>query len=176
MLRIILILLALISSKSSFAATQGSVGTNSSGDIDINLTLGLLARISGISDIAFGSWTSGNLNANQNLCVGLFGTNLYQFRATGSGNNSSANAFALSNGSDYIPYRVFFNDSTGLGGRTELSAATSINNQSASFAFFNIFGCLVRNANLSIIIEEPALESAETGSYTGTLTLTIIPE
>lgn len=175
-MRFILSLLLVVFGLHAGAATQGQLGGNSSGDIEINLTLGLLARISGLSDIAFGTWTSGDLTANQNICVGLYGTNTYRFRATGSGDASDSNAFALTNGSDYIPYRVFYNDQTGLSGRTELTTAISINNQTASSAFWNIFGCWFNNANLSILLEDSSLASANTGNYTGTLTVTVIPE
>ncbi len=168
--------LLLLTSFPVFSATQGSLGNNSSGDIEINLTLGLLARISGLTDIAFGSWAGGDLTANQNICVGLYGTNTFRLRATGSGDINSANAFALYNGSDYIPYRVYFNDQNGLTGRTELTAATTLTNQTAGSAFWNIFGCLINNANLSLLIEETDLASASSGNYTGTLTVTVIPE
>ena len=168
--------LLLLSCFPAYSATQGSLGNNSSGDLEINLTLGLLARITGLSDIAFGNWTGGDLTADQNICVGLYGTNTFRLRATGSGDLNSANAFALSNGSDYIPYRVYFNDQNGLSGRTELTAATALTNQTAGAAFWNIFGCLINNANLSVLIEETELASASAGNYTGTLTVTVIPE
>jgi len=175
-MRFILSFFLLFTSLQASAATQGGLGNNSSGDIEINLTLGLLARISGLADMAFGTWNGGDLTSNQNICVGLYGTNSYRFRASGSGDGSDANAFALSNGSDYLPYRVFFNDQTGLTGRTELTASNSLTNQTASGSFWNLFGCLINNANLSILLEDASLASASTGNYTGTLTVTVIPE
>lgn len=175
-MRIILAIFILLSSQLTSAATQGDLSQNSSGEIEISLTLGLLARLSGLTDIVFGAWNNGDLTAEQNICVGLYGTNQFRFRASGSGDNSSANAFALTNGSTYLSYRVFFNDQTGTSGRNELSAGTALNGQTAGFAFWNIFGCLVNNANVSILIEESALNSAQAGSYTGTLTLTVVPE
>lgn len=173
---ICLITTALILSNCSFAASQGDLSATSKGTSEISVTLGLLARISGLSDFTFGNWNGGNLNADDNLCVGLFGASSYRIRAVGDGDGSDINGFALSNGSDFIPYRVFYNDQTGLPGRTELAAATSISGQTASAAFWNLFGCLFNNANLSILLEEPDLIAAGAGSYTGKLTLVVIPE
>jgi len=158
------------------AANQGNLSTSSSGDLDITLTLGLLARVTGFSDFNFGTWNAGDLSANDDLCVGLFGATQYRIRATGDGNASDLNAFALSNGSDFVDYRVFFNDQTGTTGQVELNAANVILGQNAPGSFFNLFGCFIQNANIQILIEETNLASAPAGNYSGTLTLTVIPE
>ncbi|WP_196138742.1 hypothetical protein [Aliikangiella sp. G2MR2-5] len=173
-----ILLVFILLAKASFChgATQGEFGSNSQGDVEITLTLGLLTRITGLADINFGNWTGGSLTSDQNICIGLYGTNNYRITATGSGDNSNVNSFALSNGVDYLPYRVFYNDTSSTSGRVELVSAQPLTGQTASNAFWNIFGCLTTNANLSMLIEEPALLSVPPASYTGTLTLTIIPE
>lgn len=175
-MRLFLIAFCLLFSSLTLAANQGELTPTSSGASEITVTLGLLSRISGLSDFNLGNWTSGDLSANDNLCVGLFGSSNYRIRAIGDGDGNDINAFALSDGSNFIPYRVFYNDQAGLSGRAELTAATSLSSMTAGSAFWNLFGCLVDNANLSILIEKPNLLSASAGIYTGTLTLIVIPE
>lgn len=159
-----------------FSANQGQLGASSDASMGITLTLGLLARVTGLSDFAFGSWTGGNLSANDNLCIGVYGTTQYRVSATGDGDGSDINAFALSNGTDFLPYRFFFNDQTGTAGQLEISSNSVLLGQSATGSFLNLFGCFSENANIDLLIENNALAEAGSGAYSGTLTLTMIPE
>jgi len=160
----------------SNAANQGAANNTSNGDINITLTLGLLSRITGLNDFTFGTWTSGNLTANDNLCIGLFGTNQYKISAQGSGDGSDVNAYAVTNGSDYLPYRVFFNDQANTTGQTELFSSTILSGQNANGSFLNLFGCFSENANLDILLANNDLTTAGSGNYIGQLTVTLIPE
>lgn len=171
-----LTLAQLIFIQSVFAADQGQLGTNSNASVDITLTLGLLTRVTGLNDFAFGSWSGGDLSANDNLCIGVYGTTQYRVSATGDGDGSDINAFALTNGADFLPYRVFFNDQTGTAGQIELSSTSALLGQSATGSFFNLFGCFNENANIDLLIENNSLAAAGGGAYSGTLTLTMIPE
>ncbi|MEM6638800.1 MAG: hypothetical protein AAF610_02770 [Pseudomonadota bacterium] len=167
------------------AATQGSAGPTSEGRSEITLTTGLSARLTGLSDFAFGSLdSSSDAAADQNLCVGrsgvgLFANGAYRIRASGDGDGTDVNAFTLSNGIDRIAYRVFFNDAVGTAGRTPLVGGVTLPNQQGLglFEVFNLlFGCVATNANLSIEIPVAARAGASSGIYTGTLTLTLIPD
>jgi len=160
----------------SNAANQGAVNNTSNGDINITLTLGLLSRITGLNDFTFGTWTSGDLTANDNLCIGLFGTNQYKISAQGSGDGSNINAFAITNGSDYLPYRVFFNDQTNTAGQTEVFSSSILSAQGASGAFLNLFGCFTENANLEVSLASNDLAASGSGNYVGQLTVILIPE
>jgi len=160
----------------ALSANQGQLGASSDASVDITLTLGLLSRVTGLSDFAFGAWTGGNLSANDNLCIGVYGTTQYRVSATGDGDGADINAFALTNGTDFLPYRVFFNDQTGTAGQIELSSSSTLLGQSAAGSFFNLFGCFTENANVDLLIENNALAATGGGAYFGTLTLTMIPE
>lgn len=162
--------------QAALSAEQGQLGSNSNASVDITLTLGLLTRVTGFSDFTFGAWTGGDLSTNDNLCVGVYGTTQYRVKATGDGNGVDINAFALTNGSQYLPYRVFFNDQIGTSGQVELSSTTALLGQNAPGSFFNLFGCFIENANIDLLIENDSLAAAGGGSYSGTLTLTMIPE
>lgn len=172
-------LIFLLSSQTVLSASQGQLGGSSNANLNITLTLGLFSRITGLSDFSFGNWVGGDLSANDNLCIGLWGTGTrqYRIRATGDGNGSDINAFALSNGTDFLPYRVFFNDQTGTVGQVELSSSSALLGQTAATgSFANLFGCFIENANIALLIENSSLSAVNSGSYFGLLTLTLIPE
>ncbi len=185
-LRPLLLLLLLFSYLGNLchAATQGSVGPTSSGSIDIVYSQGINVLIAGLDDLSLGTWSgTGPMEANDDLCigrsgVGFFGTGLYRIRASGDGEPAFPAAFTLSNGVNRIHYDVYFNDEAGLTGRTPLSPGVIISNQSSFGLFFifnMLFGCTVQNANISIEVPETELSGAA-GTYTGTLTLLLIPE
>lgn len=170
---------------SAHAATQGSAGTASSGNVDVTLTTGLSARLAGLTDFALGTLDgSADATANQNICVGrtgvgLFANGAYRVRASGDGDPSDVNAFTLSNGVDRIYYNVFFNDQPNLAGRTPLTGGVMLSAQQGLglFEIFNVlFGCVARNANLSIEVPAVELAAASSGNYAGTLTLVLIPD
>ncbi|MEM7082789.1 MAG: hypothetical protein AAF465_08645 [Pseudomonadota bacterium] len=167
------------------AATQGTTAPGiSTGSVDVVVTTGLVARVSGLNDINFGTWSgAGDLSASDNLCigrsgVGLFGTGIYRVRLDGDGDAFDVNAFTLSNGTDLLYYNVAFNDAVGAGG-TPVTGGVMLNNQTG-FGFWQflnvVFGCAVNNANIEVTIPATELNSAPAGNYTGTLTIVLIPE
>ncbi len=167
------------------AATQGDPGVSSTGSVDITLTANLTARISGLTDFLLGTWSgAGDLAANQNICigrngVGLFGTGLYRIRADGNGDGTDVNAFTLSNGADLVYYDVYFNDQANLTGRQQLTGGLTLTGQTGSgfSVIINwLFGCVNRNANVSVVVPEANLAGRPGGNYAGTLTLVLIPD
>ena len=168
----------------AFAANQGPLGnTSSTGDIDVDLVLGLLTRISGLTDFPLGVWSgTGPLTANDNICIGRTGSGFfsgsYRIRASGDGEPGDPSAFTLTNGASRIYYRAYFNDVPNAGGgRQQLIGGSTLTGQSGFglFQAFNMFGCLFNNANISIEVPESELAGG-TGTYTGTLTLLLLPE
>ncbi len=166
------------------AAVQGSSGSTSGGSTEITYVQGINTRISGFADMPLGTWSgSGPLTANDNLCVGrsgigFFGSGSYRVRAQGDGEPGNPAAFTLTNGTDLLFYNVFFNDQTGTGGRTQLTAGVTQTGQTGAglaFIFNLVFGCVINNANLSIEVPEIELQQ-NIGIFTGTLSLTLIPE
>ena len=166
---------------SSEAATQGSQGPTSSGTVETVVTIGQFVRIRNLRDFIFGIWNvgDGTLSDNDNACIAnnaIFGS--YAVRATGDGNGFDPAAFTLSNGAEQINYNVYWNDQTGTAGNQQLTAGLIQHGQTASaFSFlFNVFGFCVLNSNLEIEIPDTELQAASGGTYSGTLTLLIIPD
>ena len=175
----------LASSGTAFAATQGTTTAGSSaGSVDVVVTTGLVARVSGLNDIDLGTWSgAGDLSGSDDLCigrsgVGLFANGAYRVRLDGDGDASDVSAFTLSNGTDLLHYTVAFNDATGVGG-TPVTGGVMLNAQTGFgfWQFINVlFGCSVNNANIEVSVPAAELLSVPAGNYTGTLTIVLIPE
>ena len=53
-----------------FAATDGTLGTTSTGTSDITVTIPELILISGMADITFGTYAgTGDLDVNEDICI-----------------------------------------------------------------------------------------------------------
>jgi len=179
-----LVVLCALASLPVHAATQGPIGnTSSTGTVDVDLVLGLLTRISGLADLPLGVWSgSGSLTANDNICIGRTGQGFfsgpYRIRASGDGEPGDPAAFTLSNGAQTLKYNAFFNDAANAGpARTQLTAGVTLTGQNSFglFQAFNMFGCIFNNANISVEVPEAELAGG-TGTYSGTLTLLLLPE
>jgi hypothetical protein len=154
------------------AATDGTLGSTSTGTLSITLGIQDLVRISGLADMALGNYTgAGDLNSNEDVCVYRNGPS-GQYKVTAS---ASEGAFALKAGSNAIPYKVYFNDATGVSGETLLTysaisgAQSGANNQSVD--------CSVggKSSNVHVQLLETDLQAAAPGAYSGTLILTVEP-
>ncbi|MEM7097345.1 MAG: hypothetical protein AAF541_03730 [Pseudomonadota bacterium] len=174
----------LSSNPAAYAAVQGNLGSSTTATTDLTYTQGLSARISGFSDMNLGTYSgTGSMTATDNICigrsgVGFFGSGAYRVRAAGDGTPGNPSAFTLSNGSEQMFYNVFFNDQTGLIGRAPMTAGVALTGQSGggfAFVFNLVFGCVFNNANLSIEVPEAELQR-NIGTFSGTLSLTLIPE
>ena len=61
-----------LAGSSAWAATQGSVGTTSTGTVGLTVTIGTLARISDLDDLDLGNFTgSGDLSDNDISASGV---------------------------------------------------------------------------------------------------------
>jgi len=183
--RVFTFAVAALLAMSGYAATQGSIGPNSTGTVDITYVQGINVRINGFEDMALGTWSgSGPMTAQDNLCIGRTGASFfgagasYRILARGDGEPGDPAAFTLSNGAARLKYRAFFNDQGGTAGRQELTAGSALTGQNSFglWYFFNmIFNCAVENANISIEVPQSELSGAN-GVYLGTLSLMLMPE
>jgi hypothetical protein len=166
---------ALISmiSTPAFAATDGTLGTTSQGDLDITLTIQDLVRISGLADATFGNYAgSGDLNDNQDICV-------YRNDAAGQYTVTATaveGAFTIDDGGgNDIAYNVYFNDVTGTTGEVALSYNTASATQSGANTSTDDCSVGGDSANVHVELLEANLLAAPSGAYSGTLVLTVAP-
>lgn len=158
----------------AFAATDGTLDTISQGTFNVTLTIPGQVRLSGLVDFDFGVYTinTGGLQDDQDLCVWT-NTNAGNYQVTASGDGTGS-AFVVSNGSDEIPFEVWWNDVTGTTSNEELTPTvakiqTAANTQTDD--------CSVggNSANLEVIFNGSDLVSPANGSYSGNVTLLIEP-
>lgn len=133
------------------------------------------ARITGLTDINFGTIAgTGDQSVSQSLCA-FANSNLggYSVVALGSGGGG---AFELSSASAALSYEVLWADAAGQTGGSQLVPGV------ASTGFVSDARHQACNtgpsasASLTIVIRGVELDAASSGSYTGTLLLTIAPE
>lgn len=165
-----------ISAMPASAATQGSLGTTSTGTITITASVPNRARITGLSDVNFLNQDPATAASSaQNVCVwSNTATKAYTITATGSG---SSNAFTLTNGTGTVPYSVEWNSTSGQTSGTALSAGTATSSLTSTATNQNCASGPSASASLVVGLSTANLSTMNAGSnYTGTLTLLVTPQ
>jgi len=161
-----------LASSAAFAATDGSMGSTSSGQVNLNLEVLDSVEISSLNDIDFGQYggtDTGNINAGDAFCVYRNGGDGYTITPT-SNNGKFALAGLLG---DEINYTVKL-----AGAATGASSATAVSYNAASATFT---GSAQRdcgsadNASVDVSINESDIRAASTDTYSDTLVLLVSP-
>lgn len=166
----------LLASPATAAPSQGSFGATSTGSISINASVPGRVRISKLSDVTFANADpSADASNAQNVCVwSNTSTRGYSITATGSGSSS---AFALSNGTDAVPYTVGWAQSSGETTGSSLTAGAALTGQTSTATNSDCSAGPAASASLVVTIASSTLQSMAAGvDYTGTLTLVVAPE
>ena len=157
---------------SAYAATQGAVGGNSTGTIDISVTVNDEVRISNLSDINGVFDGVNDIVGTSAACVYRNGTGLYQITASGSG---AAGAFTITDGvfPTPIPYSVTFDDGSGA---SAMATGVALTGQTGADPASDTCAGTGNNGTVEVTIAAADMVIAPAGSYTGTLTLVVAPE
>jgi len=129
-------------------------------------------KISNLQDFDFGLYPgAGLLQDDKNICVNVIPTGGYQIVMYGDG---IGGRFEVSNGVDFLPYSVFYNDrARAPGGKRVYEGQLQTGQRRAS----NQLDCTDGlNANIRVRLRAADLTSANPGRYQGTLFMTISPE
>ncbi|MEQ8690877.1 MAG: hypothetical protein RIC89_08580 [Pseudomonadales bacterium] len=151
-----------------FAATQGSLGFTSTGDLDIDLTVSDEVRINNLADITLGPFTGADVSGSSPACVYRNGGPDYQVTATGDG---ALNAFTLSNGTDTVPYSVTFTDT--VDAVTLASGTAAVRTGAEGDPLLNCSGG--DNASIGVSVTAADASGLPQDTYIGTLTLMVAP-
>ncbi len=164
-----------------FAATQGTLGTTSTGSALISITKSKQAQISDISDMTLSNWSvgSGAVSLHSDICV-YSSTGSYTVTASGTG---LANIFTINSGSNVLPYTVTWNaGGAGAIGNTgallvPTITSTSFSNASTTSATCGGGGAANDTARVIVGITQVNMDAAASSNtpYTGTLTLVVTP-
>lgn len=167
---------ALLSQTSAIAATQGSLGTSSTGTVAIGASVPNRVQLSGLSDVSFLNQdpAAAALNA-QNVCVwSNTSTKGYNVTASGSG---TASAFTLSSGSLTVPYSVEWSPTSGQSSGTALASGTALTGLTSAATSATCSSGATSSASLIVKMSTANLQTMQAATtYTGTLTLVVAPE
>lgn len=158
------------------AATQGTLGTNSTGSVSISASVPNRIQLTGLTDVAFTNQDPSVAASNaQSVCVwSNSSTKGYYITATGSG---AASAFTLANGSATVPYSVEWAGSSGQTSGTALTAATALHGLTSTATNPTCASGPASSASLVVRISSADLQAMQAATtYTGTLTLVVAPE
>ena len=158
----------------SQAATDGTAGNTSTGNLDINLTKGNEVRISNLQDVNFGGNNSAPSQQFIDVCV--YSTT-GSYRITASSASGTGNTFRMANSgsTQFITYDLDYNDEA-LG-----TSGADLNNSSLSSVFTGAdqvnddCGGGV-NGRLFVQVSGSSFNQASSGSYSDTLTLVVSPQ
>ena len=170
------IALSALVSTGAIAATDGTLGATSTGTSAITLSIAQRYQISGISDLAFGTYSgSGDLTANDDVCIYTNdATAGYKVRMFDSSTLSAA-GFSVQNtgGNAQIPYTVKWNTAAGTTGNVALAYNTAVAKTGANTTSTNCAGG--NNANFQVNLLAADMQMVPSGSYSTTLSITIEP-
>jgi hypothetical protein len=160
----------LLCSLPSPAATQGTLGATSTGTLNISATLQDLVIISGLADIALGTYSgTGNMTGQSTFCVYRNGTGNYSATLTGDGPG-----FLIKSGANTLAYTATFtHGATPVAATSGTVMGTALAPLSGNSTSQTCGGGT--NGNISISISQAAAQAAPSGAYTGTLTVLIAP-
>lgn len=158
----------------TIAATQGTLDPTSNGSFEVTLTIPDRVQISGLEDIDFGTFVSGDFNYDYPVCVySNTPTARYGVTITGDG---TGGAYTLTNGTDTIPYNVYWNETAGTTtGEMLLTAGTKLGNRSGANQQSYTCASGGDSANIHVWIQDANMRDVTNGTYTGTMTVFIDP-
>lgn len=158
------------------APTQGTLGSTSTGVVNISASVASKVQISNLQDVTFTTIDPATAASNaQNVCVfSNTATKGYNIKATGSG---ALGVFTLANSALTVPYSVEWANTTAQASGTALTAATTLTGQTSVAANPTCNAGANPTASLIVKISSANLMTMQSNvAYTGTLTLLVGPE
>jgi len=156
----------LVMSGASFAASSGSMGSSSSGNVNISASVQQKVKVSGLSDIALGTYSgTGALSGGTNACV-YSNSPGQAYKVTASVSNAAS--FQMSGSTD-PSNAINFGATWGGQALTFNQAATGFTGSSSP----NCGGST--NAAFNVSVDEPTMLAAAPDTYAATVDLLIEP-
>ncbi len=163
-------------SGSAMAATQGSLGTNSTGSLDITVDINSLVQVTNLTDLGLGTFNGGgtDLSATDTFCVYRNGAGTFDITMSGSG---AANAFTLTDSTNTIPYSVDFTNIPAAATTAMTTGVLLGGQQNANTSSTTCSGAGDSdNVSVTVTVTSANLAASPAGAYGGTLTMVVSPE
>ncbi len=170
----------LVLATAGMAATNGDLGSSSTGTTDISITIPSLVKISDLQDINLGtvSTVNGDIKGSTTACIysnqpaaGGSGGG-YQVTANGNG---AGNAFTVSDGANTLAYTAYWKPDTSAGDGTQVTSGSSLANQDGADTSSISCAGTGLNAKFTVAFSQSNIAAAPPGTYTGTATIVIAP-
>ncbi len=172
---VLLVAASAVIAQPGLAATQGSIGSTSTGSVSISATVPGRVQISKLTDINFNVVDPTTAaSAQEDVCV-WSNTSGKGYQITASGDGAS-NAFTLTNGTDTLAYDVQWADTAGQSSGTALVTGSALGTQVSSATNPSCSAGPPATASLVVNMTAANLQAAVAGAYTGTLTLVVAPQ
>ncbi len=162
---------AMVAGGSAMAATQGTLGGTSQGDIDIDVTVGDQIQITALQDIT-GSHVPGNdFTGSSEACVYTNNpTGNYDVTMTSS-NPGAGNVFQLSDGSTTVEYTISYDDGNSTAAMLSGQVNTTFDN--ADTASTTCGG--TPQSSIDITVPAANLDVVGAGTYSDVVTILVAP-
>ncbi len=162
---------AMVAGGSAMAATQGTLGGTSQGDIDIDVSVGDEIQITGLQDITGSHVPGNNFTGTSTACVYTNNpTGNYNVTMTSS-NPGTANEFRLNGPSGFIAYTVVYDD-----GDSTAPMVSSVANTTFDNADTSALDCgLSPQSSINITVPAASLDAAGPGTYSDVVTILVAP-
>jgi hypothetical protein len=169
---------ALTGSVAVNAATQGSVGTSSTGTLDVSILVPDLVLVNGLDDVSLTYAPGGGaVVASEPFCIWATPGTLYTLSIS-SVTPTSSTTFEAQGAAASVAYTVDFDDEIAGAAWESVTEGVTLDNGAAGYAAASgaTPGCVTDNARLRITAAEAGnLDSADAGVYLDTLTLLVQP-
>ena len=149
------------------AATQGGLGTSSTGSIDISLNLREAVRISGLSDIVLDARQGEDTHGTSSVCIYQSRGLGFKIKAVGNGQMDN---FAISANQSNIEYSVAFQAD---GNSVQLSPGIPVSVDTVKQPSKQDCSASGPNAQVEVSIKGTESDKAVPGEYVGILTLVV---
>ena len=154
------------------AANDGSLGTSSTGDLGVTLAIADRVQITGLDDIALGTYAgSGDLSGEALFCVYRNGTGLYDLKASSA--HAEAGVFRAAGSGEFIDYAVKVDEDTDPSDGILVDSGTAETGLTGHASATDCGGS--NNASLQVSFSEADLQAASTSNYADTITLLVTP-
>lgn len=160
----------------AFAATQGTLGTSSTGTVNVSITIPALVQITGLSDITLGSTSSFPATGNTTACIySNVASPLGSYYVTAASQNTSGTDFRVKDsGTNFIAYSAYWNNTSAATQTTALTSGTKTAQQTGGSAVSLTCGGS-SNANFNISFSASEVQGAPAATYTDVVTILITP-
>ncbi len=166
--------LALFAFGAAHAANQGTLGTSSTGTVNISITIPGLVQITGLSDITLAPTALvAPVTGATSACI-YSNTAGGSYSVTATSSNGSSGLFRVNNGSNYIPYSAYWNNTSAATQTTALASGTAVSPIAGGSTTSLTCGG-TNNANFNISFSVAQIAGAAPLAYTDTVTLLIAP-